>query len=74
MRYCQNKDIDRLISKLVHAGWTFSKGRHGKLRPPGGSGCITVSLTPSDGQAVHAVRRDVKRLADALCFDLSPVI
>jgi hypothetical protein len=33
MRYCRDKQINKLVTDLVGKGWQFSRGKHGKLRP-----------------------------------------
>ena len=41
MRYCQDKDIDKLAIGLVRDdGWIYVRGRHGRLYPPGGQAAI----------------------------------
>ena len=61
MRYCGDKDIDRLIIELVRQGWTYSRGRHGKLRPPDGQFVVTVPCTPSDHRALLNLKRDIRQ-------------
>lgn len=61
MRYCQDKEINRLVSELVREGWSFSRGRHGKLRRPDGSGFVTIPSTPSDHRCLLNLMRDIRR-------------
>lgn len=63
MRYCSDKDVDRLVGEMVRAGWRFDRGRHGKLRHPSGVGFITIPKTPSDHRTYLNVRRDIRRLS-----------
>lgn len=62
MRYSTDKDIQTLITRLLRSGWQFEKGRHGKLRPPVGTGFVTVPSTPSDRRSFQNLRRDIRRL------------
>lgn len=62
MRYCNNKDVNQLVKELVQAGWSFQRGRHGKLFHPSGQGYITFSQTPSDRRCLLKIRRDIRRL------------
>lgn len=62
MRYSTDKDCHALIVGLVSSGWTYlPKGRHGKLRAPGG-GMLVFSRTPSDWRTVRNLRRDLRYL------------
>lgn len=62
MQYCQDKDINRLVGEMVRTGWSFARGRHGKLRHPAGVGFITFSKTPSDHRCLMNIRRDIRLL------------
>lgn len=64
-RYTACKDMDRVVTTLVKAGWEFSKNVHGRLTHPSGR-YITFSVTPSDKYAFRQVERDVKRLLQQL--------
>ncbi len=66
MRYCRDKQIDRLVAGLGREGWRFTRGRHGKLRHPAGQGFVTVPCTPSDHRTHHNLRRDIRRLTVAI--------
>ncbi len=67
MRYSTDKDINRLVSKMIRSGWTFDRGRHGKLRPPIGSEFITVPKPPSDRRSFQNLKRDIYRLLERTC-------
>jgi hypothetical protein len=62
MHYSQDKDVNRLVGKMIRAGWSFAPGRHGKLRHPTGVGFITFSKTPSDHRCLLKIRRDIRLL------------
>ena len=62
MRYSHDKDVNRFVSKLVQEGWHFSRGRHGKLRRPDGSGFVTIPNTPSDHRCLLNLMRDTRRM------------
>jgi len=62
MRYCSNKDIDKLIRQLVREGWNYRRGtKHGRLITPDGMRKLTVSKSPSDIRSFQSVQRDIKR-------------
>lgn len=52
------------------SGWTYTRNRHGKLRPPTGGGYVTIAVTPSDDRALLNVRR----LAKAVHLDIRPLL
>lgn len=60
MRYCKDKQINDLVSSLVQCGWSFTRGRHGKLKTPCGQRFITIPCTPSDHRTYLNVQRDVR--------------
>lgn len=62
MQYCSDKDMNQLVKRMVRTGWTFERGKHGKLRYPTGIGFITFPRTPSDHRSLLNFRRDVRRL------------
>jgi len=62
MRYCQDKDINRLVAEMVRSGWNFDRGRHGKLYHPAGQGFITIPKTPSDRRSLLNIKRDIRRV------------
>jgi hypothetical protein len=64
-RYTSCKDMDRVVTSLVKAGWAFSKNVHGRLTHPSGR-FLTFSMTPSDKYAFRQLERDVKRLLQQL--------
>jgi predicted RNA binding protein YcfA (HicA-like mRNA interferase family) len=63
MKYCINKDVNKLIAGYVKAGWTYSlKGKHPRITHPQG-GFIVFSMSPSDALRVcQNIRRDVAHL------------
>jgi hypothetical protein len=65
MRYCRDKQINKLVSDLVREGWHFSRGKHGKLRNPSGKGFVTVPNTPRDHRTFQNLCRDIRRQASA---------
>jgi hypothetical protein len=64
-RYTACKDMDRVVTALVKAGWEFTKNGHGRVTHPSGR-YITFSMTPSDKYAFRQLERDVKRLLQQL--------
>lgn len=61
MKYCSDKEINKLVSLLVKKGWLFSWGsKHGRLKHPEGRHSVTVPSTPSDYRAAKNFRRDVR--------------
>jgi hypothetical protein len=61
MKYCSQKDIDRMIRELVRAGATYRHGgKHGKLRLPSGI-VLTVPNTPGSRNAAKCFAGAVKR-------------
>lgn len=62
MQYCQDKDINRFIAKLIKSGGSFERGRHSKLRHPAGTGFLTIPKTPSDRRTLQNIRRDLRYL------------
>lgn len=65
MRYCRDKQINKLVTDLVRKGWQFSRGKHGKLRTPSGRGFVTVPSTPSDHRTFQNLCRDIRRQLSA---------
>ena len=64
MKYSNDKDIARLVRRLVResAGWYFLKGkRHGKLVAPNGKK-IPVPCTPSDRRAFDNFKWSVRHV------------
>lgn len=68
MRYCRDKQINKLVANLVREGWQFSRGKHGKLRTPSGRGFVTVPSTPSDHRTFQNLCRDIRMQASADCL------
>ena len=64
MKYCSNKDMNRIIKQLVNLGWGFRSGRkHRQLIHPNGRPKLTVSKSPSDTRALLNFRSDVRRVS-----------
>lgn len=64
MKYCSNKDINKLIRMLVRQGWRFKHGtKHGCLCDPSGSHGITVAKSPSDYRSYKNFICDLRRLS-----------
>ena len=63
-----NKDLKRLIDKLVEAGWTatVSNGGHLRLTPPFGGRALYATRTPVSSRGVLNFRGDVRRLCRAV--------
>lgn len=63
MKFNRNKDVNRLVSRLVREGWLYRRGgKHGKLFAPEATGFLTISASPSDHRTLHNMRRDVRKL------------
>jgi len=63
MRYSNDKDINRLVRRLLQSGWQYRQGRHGKLMPPHGGSFITISKTPSDWRTLQNIYCELRRLS-----------
>ena len=62
MKYCTNKDIDKLVKRLVREGWYFRRGaKHGRLITPTGTQALTVACSSSDCRSFNNFRGDVRR-------------
>lgn len=62
MKYCANKEIDRLVRNQIKEGWHFRwGGKHGRLRSPDGKTTLSVPCTPSDRRAFINFLCDVRR-------------
>lgn len=62
MKYSSNKDLNQYIGKLVSCGWHYDfKRKHGRLISNDGKTKITVSKSPSDGNAYKQLKRDIRR-------------
>lgn len=67
MKYCANKDIDRMIRQLLRQGWSYRNGsKHSRLTHPAGCPTLTVSRTPSDWRSVQNFVRDLRRVEPAV--------
>lgn len=64
-KYHENKDIDKLIRKLLSRGWKLLPyTKHFKIQSPGGR-AMTVSITPSCKFAIKHIERDVRRIEES---------
>lgn len=62
MKYCADKDTNKLISALIREGWRYERRRkHGSLVTPDSAHTIFLSITPSDWQSINQLRRDIRR-------------
>lgn len=66
MRYSRDQNINRLVAELVGIGWTYRKGRHGKLRTPDGRYFVTIPCTPSDHRSFLNLKRDLRQVVATL--------
>ena len=71
--YSCDKEINKIVARLVRAGWTFSRGRHGKLRAPGSVRFVTIPSTPSDHRTLQNLLRDVRRQCSTSTVDGTPL-
>lgn len=62
MKYCNDREISKLVCQLIRSGWQYRMGgRHGKLVSPSGR-TIPVPCTPSDHRAFENFKRDIRKL------------
>lgn len=62
MKYCTDKDIDKLIRRLIRQGWRFYRGsKHGRLRHPQGGPTLTVPSSPGEYRSLQNFRRDLRK-------------
>lgn len=62
MKYCTNKEINKLIRRMVRQGWSFRRGsKHGRITHPRGRPTLTVASSPSDRRSYFNFRCDVRR-------------
>ena len=65
MKYCSNKDIDKLIRKLIRKGWKFRRGsKHGRLLDPTGSHVVIVASSPSDHRGYKNFVGELRRASE----------
>lgn len=58
----KDKDVSKVVRGALSRGWSYEQGRkHAKLTSPGGH-LVSLSVSPSDCNAAHNVRRDVERI------------
>ncbi|OOF29814.1 hypothetical protein BZJ20_13785 [Salinivibrio proteolyticus] len=61
-KYSSNKNIQKVIAKLVKANWQYKRcKKHGSLYSPGGKR-FTVPGTPSDKRAFLNFKKDIQRV------------
>jgi hypothetical protein len=61
MKYCSQKDLDKLIRRLIQSGATYRHGgKHGKLQLASGI-VLTVPTTPGTRNAAKCFAGAVKR-------------
>ena len=61
--YSKDKEISKLVKKLIKLGWSYRRGRkHGLVYAPLG-GRVVVPGTPSDKRSFYNFRQQVKRLS-----------
>lgn len=64
MKYCKDKDIDRMVHREIKEGAQFQPGRkHGKLLLANG-GLLVISKSPSDRRAYLNARTCLRALKD----------
>lgn len=63
MKYCSNKDINKLICQLIRQGWSFQHGsKHGRLTHPDKQRVLIVAKSPSDFRSFSNFRRDLRKI------------
>ena len=59
--WCTNKDVNKLIRKLLREGWELREGkRHIVLKAPTGA-TVSISRSPSDYFAFKNILGDIRR-------------
>ena len=67
MRYTSNKDINKLIKRLIRNNWEFKhRSKHGRIISPDGALRITVSKSPSDHRSLQNFQREVRKFKSTL--------
>lgn len=62
-RYSICKEIQKLVRRLLHEGWTYEQGRrHGRIQLKHSSGFVAVPGTPSDRRSFVNFAKAVHRL------------
>jgi hypothetical protein len=63
MKFSQDKEVNRLVSRLVREGWCYRRGgKHGKLIHPAAAGFLTVPGSPSDHRTIQNMQRNLRKL------------
>ena len=61
MKYCSNKDVNKLIIGLLKKEWVFRKGKkHGRLSHPNYRGKIIIPSSPSDHRVLMNIHREIR--------------
>ncbi len=64
-KYSSDKELNKLIRKLVASGWVYVRRRkHGLLRSPDRCFQTTVPGSPSDYRAYLNFKQDILRVAN----------
>lgn len=64
MKYSTDKDINKLVRRLVQLGWSVKKGKkHPLLSSPQGKR-MPIPSTPSDRRALYNFSKDIKKMAN----------
>lgn len=67
MRYCPDKDTNKLVRALVQQGWHYVRRRkHGCLITPDRQHSVVVSTSPSDWRNLYNLRRDIRHVSERL--------
>ncbi len=65
MRYSNDKDVQKLVKRLLSEGWIYLRRRkHGQLRSPTGE-VFTLSMTPRSMLNYKKLMTFVRRLTKA---------
>jgi len=68
-KYSSDKELNKLIQKLVASGWQYEKlSKHGRLITPCGCWKTTVSISPGSGNAAKHLRWDIRKYSKLFGF------
>lgn len=59
--YCEDKDINKLVTQLVKEGWYVVVAKHTKLYTPRRKILVSISKSPSCSHAYRNVLGDINR-------------